>query len=389
MSKRHSTPAHTRGKPSKPYPDFPLFAHATGYWAKKIRGRTVYFGPLADPDAALQKYLDQKDDLHSGRRPRQTYDGLTLKDLCNTYLNAKAVSRDTGELTPRSWLDYKHACDMLVKQFGKARLVVDLDPEDFAELRKRMAHRWGPVTLGNVINRMRGVFKFASDNRLIASPVVYGASFKRPSKKTLRLDRARKGAKLFTADEIRRLLKAAGPQLKAMLLLGINCGFGNADCGQLPLRTVDLEAGIIDYPRPKTGIARRCVLWPETVKALRNALAHRPEPMRPEHSELVFITKYGKPWVRDIPDTPVGKETARLLKTVGINCRKGLGFYTLRHVFRTVADEARDQPAVDFVMGHEVPHISTVYRETISDARLRAVAEHVRRWLFPTAKKGR
>jgi hypothetical protein len=33
-------------------------------------------------------------------------------------------------------------------------------------------------------------------------------------------------------------------------------------------------------------------------------------------------------------------------------------------------------------MGHEVPHMSSVYRETISDARLKAVSDHVRRWLF-------
>jgi integrase len=58
-------------------------------------------------------------------------------------------------------------------------------------------------------------------------------------------------------------------------------------------------------------------------------------------------------------------------------------FYTLRHTFRTVADEAKDQPAVDFIMGHEVPHMSSVYRETISDVRLKAVADHVRAWLFP------
>lgn len=31
-------------RPAKPYPDFPLFAHPTGYWAKKIKGRLHYFG---------------------------------------------------------------------------------------------------------------------------------------------------------------------------------------------------------------------------------------------------------------------------------------------------------------------------------------------------------
>ena len=36
-------------------------------------------------------------------------------------------------------------------------------------------------------------------------------------------------------------------------------------------------------------------------------------------------------------------------------------------------------------MGHEVPHMSAVYRETVSDERLRAVADHVRKWLFPSA----
>jgi integrase len=173
--------------------------------------------------------------------------------------------------------------------------------------------------------------------------------------------------------------------LKAMLLLGINCGFGNADCGTLPLSAVDLDNAIIDYPRPKTGIPRRCPLWPETVAALREALAKRPEPKRAEHAGLVFVTKYGQPWAKLSSDNTLAKETGKLLRSLGITGRKGLGFYTLRHTFRTIADEAKDQPAADYIMGHESPHMSSVCRETISDGRLRAVTNHVRSWLFPPA----
>jgi hypothetical protein len=35
-------------------------------------------------------------------------------------------------------------------------------------------------------------------------------------------------------------------------------------------------------------------------------------------------------------------------------------------------------------MGHEFPHMSSVYRERIGDDRLIAVGEHVRRWLYAT-----
>jgi hypothetical protein len=58
------------GKPAKPRPDFPLFPHASGRWAKKVRGRFIYFGKVSDDtsgQAALAKWLAEKDYHLAGR----------------------------------------------------------------------------------------------------------------------------------------------------------------------------------------------------------------------------------------------------------------------------------------------------------------------------------
>jgi hypothetical protein len=63
MSDSDSTTAPAPGKPVKlikPYPEFPLFAHAAGVWAKETRGRLVYFGPWEDPDGALNEIRGAK-----------------------------------------------------------------------------------------------------------------------------------------------------------------------------------------------------------------------------------------------------------------------------------------------------------------------------------------
>jgi integrase len=387
MSKTHpsessATSKRARVKPAKPYLEYALYAHAAGVWAKKIRGKVHYFGPWNDPDAALKMYLEQKDALHAGRKPRPDLDGLTIRELANRFLNAKQALVDAGELSPRTWAEYKATADLLVESYGKQRLVTDLDPEDFASLRNKMAKKWGPHRLAKIIQYTRSVFKHALDAGLIDRPVRFGPGFNRPTKKTLRLHRAEQGAKLFTPEEIHRLLNAAGKSLRAMILLGVNCGFGNADCGNLPLYAVHLDTGWIDYPRPKTGVPRRCPLWPETVAALRETLAKRHDPKDPKDANLVFVTKYGLSWTKGTSTNPVSQETAKLLRQIGIIGRTGLGFYTLRHTFRTVADAAKDQPAANHIMGHEVAHMSSVYRETITDERLKAVSDHVRTWLF-------
>jgi integrase len=329
---------------------------------------------------------------------------MTVGVLCNHFLTAKEQQRDAGEIRPTTFDDYHATCKYVVRSFGKTRFVDDLAADDFQALRARRAKRYGPHTLSREVQQIRTLFKYGYDAGLIDRPVRFGPLFKRPSKRVLRAHRQKNGLRMFEADVLRRLLDKAGNPLKAMILLGINCGFGNTDCAKLPKSAVDLARGWVNFPRPKTGIERRCPLWPETIKALKDAMAKRPRSRCREDSGLVFLTKYGQRWVKDDSyDNPVTKEFRKLMADVDKAAAKaakkrrvkppesihrpGLGFYALRHTFETIAGESKDQVAVNHIMGHSDESMAAFYRERIGDDRLVEVVNLVHRWLFVQKEK--
>ncbi|HWA97341.1 MAG TPA: tyrosine-type recombinase/integrase [Pirellulales bacterium] len=388
----HSTSAAAARKPHK---DYPLTPRGDGRWCKKIRGRLVYFTGTADE--ALEEWLRVKDDLLAGRTPRPKDDKrLGIDGLANAFLTAKRERVDAGEMSARSWGDYYATCAAMVEQFGKGRAVADLRPEDFAALRKTLAKRVGPVRLGNEIQRVRSILKWAFESELIDVPIRTGPEFKKPAKHIVRKARVDVGPKMFEPADLRSMIDAAPTQLKAMIYLGLNAGLGNNDCGSLRQHNVDLQRGWLDFPRPKTGIPRRCPLWPETVEALGQAIAERPEPIDQADASRVFLTAERVPWTADAKIKEAGgagprvdavtKAFRRLLDSLDLH-RRGLGFYTLRHVFETVAGSTGDQVAVDCIMGHADHTMASHYRERIDDHRLRAVVDHVRGWLLEPAMR--
>ena len=394
-----STQHNSKHKPQKPRPDFPLYAHASGKWAKTIRGKCHYFGRWEDPEGALREYLDQKDDLYAGRI-LGAKGGTTIREVCNMFIASKRVDLDAGRLSPRTFVEYDRTCRMVIDEFGAGRAMLDLRPTDFEKFYAMLSHKHGVATLGREVTCVRMVFKYGFESDLIERPVKFGPRFRGPSKQDRRKARAKSeqenGAKIFTAEEIRRMLDVATPALRAMILLGINGGMGNTDCSSLPISALDLKTGWLNYARSKTGIQRRIPLWPETIDALRDVLANRREAADPADANLVFLTKFGLRWVRYAfgesrrhgkttvhgkKDYQLSKTFAQLLDTLDLR-RRGIGFYVLRHSFETIAGGSRDQVAVDAVMGHSDPSMASEYRHGIDDDRLQAVVEHVHAWLF-------
>jgi integrase len=368
---------------------FPLSKHSTGQWRKKIHGHIYYFG--TDRDAALARYVAERADLETckpAEKFRRAGDTVTLADLCNAYLTARRRHVESGELLPSTWSQYRGECKRLVAILGRETSVSSLTTDDFARLRTRAAEELGPRALGSFVVIVRSIFKWGWESEHLATSVRFGPDFKRPGRRVVRLE-GTGTRKTLTADECRRLIEAADTQLRAMVLLGLNCGYGPSDCSRLDQADLDREPGWLAGPRFKTAVPRRCPLWPETADATRAAAAARPRPKHKSDADAVFLTRMGNRWVRHLDRGSTGKAVSRR-DSIGTAFSRLCGrsgvevwgrFYCLRRTFRTVADGARDQVAAGILMGHVDSSMGGVYREKIEDDRLRAVAEHVRVWL--------
>ena len=175
--------------------------------------------------------------------------------------------------------------------------------------------------------------------------------------------------------------------MKAMILLGINCAaLGNTDISSMQRKNVDLDKGWLLYPRVKTGMDRRCPLWPETVAALKTVLAERVAKVqgRPGHG----ISQYQwRALVRLHDKSRTDEVTIRfrkLLRALKINGRAGLGFCrVLAHTFATVGLQVGDRDTVKALMGHAFGDVLEGYDQTgpSNDRRL-AVTTYVRDWLY-------
>jgi integrase len=174
---------------------------------------------------------------------------------------------------------------------------------------------------------------------------------------------------IFNSEQIAKLLSAADVKMKAMIWLGLNCGFGCTDCAELKWADLDLINGRVKLTRRKTGIARDLPLWPETIDALEKV---------PKAGNLVFYTARGNPYIRTVLKTDgngngryttlntITTKFSRLIRRVGLDLPKGTGFYTLRRTAATIAARSGDPFAVQRLLGHADLQMATRYVQDVS-----------------------
>jgi integrase len=348
---------------------FPLTLHKTGQFCKKIKGKIYYFG--TDKKLALQRYLEDAAMLHSGKAPlrQNSKDNISIKYLCNLYLEHQQARASIGQITIRHVSDQTILLRDFVRFISPNRIVSEVTTMDLQNyIRRLIRAKKSANTINNRIAAIKAMYNWALDNEII---------FNSPNLKAIKKVTRIKNNKLtFTTQQIQKLLANADGQMKAMILLGLNCGFGCTDCAELKWENIDFENSRIKYPRAKTGISRNLSLWPETINALRDV---------PKEGEIVFHTAKGNAWVRIVhsvdkrgnekftKDDAIGKQFSKLLKKAGVKTEKGIGFYNLRRTAATLAARSGDPFAVQKLLGHADLKMATTYVQDVSEQTDRVV----------------
>jgi integrase len=356
---------------------FPLILHRTGQYCKKIKGKFYYFG--TDKQQALERYREQAAYLHmgKGRRPKSASESISLKTLCNLYLDHQESRAAVAEVKLRHVYDQILILRNFVKFVGSNRFVSEISTIDLQSYRKKLIKAAKtPNTINNHISTVKAMYNWALDNEII--------EFAPRLKAVKKITSSKQEKPTFTMSEIQKLLRHASTQMKAMIWLGLNCGFGCTDCAELKWNDLDLANGRVKLARKKTGISRNLPLWPETIQSLAKI---------PKSGKLVFYALRDKPLIRTTcyinedgsnkycSFNLVTSRFSKLMKRAGIPAPKGTGFYTLRRTAATIAARSGDPFAVQRWLGRANLKIATRYVQDVS-AQTDQVIENSRKYVI-------
>ncbi|HWL95623.1 MAG TPA: site-specific integrase [Phycisphaerae bacterium] len=298
----------------------PISFHSwTGQYYTTRGGKRVYLG--SDHDEALQRFYRLALAQSPEALQRDT-EPITCKELANRFLAAQEANWRNPATTSYCYKDWLH--HFLADHEGL--LAAEFTVEMFAGWKLSLRRRkYSAKSINHYLGVVRSMFKFGEDTGLI----VRAPRLNRVKMESLGLGHSIPKA-LYTPAEVQILLATADLQMKAMLLLSINCGFGPKDIHDLTWSSFD--GNHVMLARSKTGVGQAFILWPETLIAIgevrsdRSTRLARAAKRGRQYSDggRVFMTKYWRPWNKDA----VSEQFRKLCNKSGVPC---YGFYRLRH----------------------------------------------------------
>lgn len=306
---------------SRPATDPVSFHRASGQYYVTRGGKRLYLG--TDHDDAVEAYhrlaLDRP-----RKKPTERSAPISAKQLANRFLATQSANWRNRDNTLRSYREW-------LRRFLRdhpSLVAEDLTVERFAAWKLSLMDRaYAAESINHYLGAVRAMYRFAEDVGLVERAPRLARVKNAPRSNG-------KAKPLYSPEQVKKLLDEADINMRAMILLALNCGFGPKDLGDLQWSHFD--GNRVGLARSKTGIGQTFYLWPETVQAV--------EIVRRERRQLIqrlarrgrirsdkgrfLVTKYWETWNKNA----IGGEFRKLCKEASVHC---YGFYRLRHCAST------------------------------------------------------
>lgn len=357
-------------------------------WYKTIRLKKRYIArpmPLADAVKILPAKIADIEGRTEERIARVSTGSTTIIELVEMFLAHLWQRHMTGvprKLSRRTYDDYMDTLSRFVETVGPKTIAIAAEPSWFTRFSRTIAKKASSSRRRDIIY-LTSFFNWAGPGRhsqnFYRTPVNFGPDLVKPDEGKLRQEMAESSTLYESRDYFTALMAVREcPLLYAVGLMALNCAYLGSDITAIPESAVDLETGVVEFPRPKTGIQRKCVLMPETSHALRKYLQFRGPAA--EGVPNLFVRADGKPFsIRRQRDADQPSHHGNAVGKAWSDVT-GLPIKGLRTTFATLADGHSDQRAVDLIMGHAEKSVRAKhYVKSFEPERLAAVVSYV--WL--------
>jgi site-specific recombinase XerD len=148
---------------------------------------------------------------------KTTNGNMSLRSLCNIYLQHQQAKAASAEITIRHHADQISCLKKFMSFIGQHRKINEISTIDLQSYKRKLKRAYNSACRINLnISIMKAMFHWTRKNDILDYiPNIDAIS----SVKTIHKQRH-----VFTSEEIHRLFDLADVQMKAMIWLGLNCG---------------------------------------------------------------------------------------------------------------------------------------------------------------------
>lgn len=330
---------------------------------KERRTRRGGFLTRQQAEAALSRTKTRKMDEELGLVKPEAQDVLFEKF-------GEEVIELYSKPNKRSWKRDELSLDSL-KRFFKGKPLAAIGPADIEAFKAKRRTEVSDSTTNRELAFLKTIFNLA---------VTWGRLESSPAAKVRKLKEPPSRERVLSADETRRLLDAAGPDVRPVIITALGTGMRRGEILALAWTDLDFVRGVITIRTSKSGKPRKVPMSGHVAAAL-GAVPHR--------GEFVFWNEETKTHIKDVK-TGFRAACARAKKNPddkndpGIT---GFRFHDLRHTFASRALEfGADLVSVSKILGHSSITMTAKYLHASGESQRLAV-EKAGEFLDPTRQK--